>query len=67
MGIAGWQTTKAPSGPQATIKAVDGTLSLTNSKQGAALLSVGQLAPGETASGVVALANTGTLAGSLDL
>ena len=67
VGIAGWQTTKAPDGPQATIKAVDGTLSLTNSKEGAAVLSVGQLAPGETASGVVALSNTGTLAGRLDL
>lgn len=67
VGIAGWQTTKAPDGPQATIKAVDGTLSLANNLQGAAILSAQDLAPGDTAGGVVVLSNTGTLPGELDL
>jgi hypothetical protein len=67
VGIAGWQTTKAPDGPQATIKAVDGTLSLANNREGSAILTARDLAPGETAGGDVALTNTGTLAGALEL
>ena len=67
VGIAGWQTTKAPDGPQATIKAVGGTLSLANNREGSAILTARDLAPGETAGGDVALTNTGTLAGALEL
>lgn len=67
VGVAGWQSTKGPAGPQATIKAVDGTLSLTNSMEGAAILNVGNLAPGQSKSGVVALSNTGSLPGTLVL
>lgn len=67
VGIAGWQTTKAPSGPRTEIKAVDGTLSLSNSKDGTAVLSVSNLKPGQVAGGVVVLGNTGTLKGALDL
>jgi hypothetical protein len=67
VGIAGWQTTKRPDGPRTEIKAVDGTLSLSNSLDGSAVLSVSNLAPGQTAGGVVVLGNTGTLSGALDL
>lgn len=45
----------------------DGTLSLSNNLQGAAVLRAQNLAPGESAGGVVVLSNTGTLAGELDL
>jgi hypothetical protein len=67
VGIVGWQTTKPPEGAQATIKAVDGTLSLSNNLQGAAVLRAQNLAPGESSGGVVVLGNTGTLAGKLAL
>lgn len=67
VGIAGWQTTKPAAGPHTEIKAVDGTLSLSNSKDGAAILSVANLAPGQTAGGDVELRNDGTLTGALDL
>jgi hypothetical protein len=67
VGIAGWQATKPPSGAHTEIKAVDGTLSLSNSKDGAAVLTASNLAPGQSAGGVVVLANTGTLSGALDL
>ena len=67
VGIAGWQTTTRPDGPRTEIKAVDGTLSLSNSLDGTAVLSVSNLAPGQTAGGVVVLGNTGTLSGALDL
>jgi hypothetical protein len=67
VGLAGWQTAKRPDGPRTEIKAVDGTLSLSNSRDGSAVLSVSNLAPGESASGIVVLGNTGTLSGALDL
>jgi hypothetical protein len=67
VGIAGWRSPTPPDAPRATIKAVDGTLSLSNSLDGSALLQVANMAPGDTAGGVVALANTGTLGGALDL
>jgi hypothetical protein len=67
VGIAGWQATSRPDGPRAEIEAVDGTLSLSNSRDGSAVLSVSNLAPGQSAGGVVVLGNTGTLSGALDL
>jgi hypothetical protein len=67
VGIVGWQTTTPPEGAQATIKAVDGTLSLGNNLQGAAVLRAQNLAPGETAGGAVVLTNTGSLPGELEL
>ena len=67
VGIAGWHTTKAADGPQAAIKAVDGTLSLANNREGSAILTAQNLAPGETAGGAVVLSNTGTLPGRLEL
>jgi hypothetical protein len=67
VGIAGWQTTKAADGPQAAIEAVDGTLSLANDREGSAILTAQNLAPGETAGGAVVLTNTGTLPGALEL
>ena len=67
VGIAGWHTTGRPDGPRAEIKAVDGTLSLSNSRGGSAVLSVSNLAPGQSAGGVVVLGNTGTLSGVLYL
>jgi hypothetical protein len=67
VGIAGWQTTTRPEGPRTEIRAVDGTLSLSNSRDGSAVLSVSNLAPGQSAGGIVVLGNTGTLSGTLDL
>jgi spore coat-associated protein N len=67
VGTVGWQSTTPPEGAQATIKAVDGTLSLGNNLQGAAVMRAQNLAPGETVGGAVVLTNTGSLPGELEL
>jgi hypothetical protein len=53
--------------PRAQLKLVDGTLSQSNSKSGAAILSATDMRPGETATGSVTIANTGTAAGDFTL
>jgi spore coat-associated protein N len=44
-----------------------GTLEMVNSKDAAAVLSAGNLKPGESATGIVDIENTGTLAGAFTL
>jgi hypothetical protein len=47
--------------------AAQGNLSVANSKSAAAIFRAGNIAPGDTVSGTVRLANRGTLAGDLNL
>jgi hypothetical protein len=65
--MAGWQNPLPPESPRTEIAAASGTLSLANSLDGSAVLQVGNLAPGGSASGTVSLTNTGTLDGDLDV
>jgi spore coat-associated protein N len=53
--------------PHAQLKLVDGTLSMSNSKAGAAILSASDMRPGDTATGSVTIANTGSAAGEFTL
>jgi hypothetical protein len=62
-----WQKPEPAAPPRAEIAAASGALSLGNSLDGSAILTVGSLAPGDTAAGQVVLSNTGTLSGDLEL
>jgi len=53
--------------PEARLELASGTLSLSNSLAGAAILSARNLQPGETASGTVTIANSGTASGAFTL
>jgi spore coat-associated protein N len=53
--------------PAAEMKLVDGTLSQSNSKSGAAILSAHDMRPGDTATGSVTIANTGSASGDFSL
>jgi hypothetical protein len=44
-----------------------GSLTLSNSKEGAAILTLGGMRPGDTAAGTVTIGNTGTMSGDLSL
>ena len=57
----------AADGPELRLAAASGSLSLTNSKEGAAILSAGAMRPGEQASGTVRIQNTGSVPGALRL
>jgi hypothetical protein len=51
--------------PQLRLAAADGALSLSNSREGAAIFSAAGMRPGREASGSVRIANTGTVAASV--
>jgi spore coat-associated protein N len=53
--------------PAAEVRLASGTLSLSNSLNGATVLSAQNLKPGESRSGQVTIANTGTLGGAFSL
>jgi spore coat-associated protein N len=53
--------------PHAQLRLVDGTLSQSNSKSGAAILSATDMRPGESTNGSVTIANTGSAAGDFTL
>lgn len=53
--------------PRVSALAADGTLELTNSRGGAAVLTTGDLAPGDAATGIVTIGNRGNAAGALQL
>ncbi|HWW66851.1 MAG TPA: hypothetical protein VNY83_02605 [Solirubrobacterales bacterium] len=72
LGVAGLvlairQPQAAPHAPRLQLRDALGTLSLTNSKNGQALLSASNMAPGAATSGTVVLEDTGTIGGSLSL
>lgn len=56
----------AADGPELRL-AASGSLSLTNSRDGAAILSAGAMRPGEQTSGTVRIRNTGSVPGALRL
>jgi hypothetical protein len=53
--------------PHASLEMADGTLSMSNSKSGAAILSASDLGPGDAATGSVTIANTGSVNGDFSL
>lgn len=53
--------------PHASLELVDGTLSMSNSKAGAAILSASGMGPGDVATGNVTIANTGSVSGDFSL
>ena len=65
--VAAFAGTAPRHAPQAQSKLAAGVLSQSNSKAGSAILSAGNLAPGDTSSGTVTITNTGTLAGQFEL
>lgn len=71
--LAGAATLRAaiggePAAPRSGLRlSAGGSMSLSNSKEGAAILSLANLGPGDGGQGEVTIANTGTLAGTLAL
>jgi spore coat-associated protein N len=58
----------APAPPvEAQVELVSGTLSMSNSRDGAAILTAAGMAPGDSRSGDVTIANTGDLTGTFSL
>ena len=53
--------------PRAQLKMAAGTLSMSNSKSGSAILSASEMSPGDVATGTVTIGNTGTAAGDFSL
>jgi len=51
--------------PQLELTGGDGSLTLLNSKEGAAIFNAGAMRPGQPSSGTVSLTNTGSVAGAL--
>lgn len=62
---SGASFTAQSSNPSNTFSA--GSLSMSNSKQNAAVLTASEMKPGDTATGTVDIANTGTAAGAFSL
>jgi spore coat-associated protein N len=65
LGSVGVQGAGQP--PAAELRLASGTLSLSNSLDGAAVLSAQNLKPGDSRTGLVTILNTGTLDGSFNL
>jgi hypothetical protein len=57
----------APPPAEAQVQLVGGTFSMSNSRDGAAILTAAGMAPGESRVGDLTIANTGTLAGTFSL
>jgi hypothetical protein len=57
----------APRPLQTRVQLVGGTLAMSNSKDGAAILKAAGMAPGDTRAGEVTISNTGDLAGAYSL
>jgi spore coat-associated protein N len=57
----------APAPAEARVQLVNGTLSMSNAKDGSAILTAAGMAPGDTRVGEVTIANTGSLAGAYAL
>jgi hypothetical protein len=53
--------------PEARLQLVDGTLSMSNSRDGAAIFSANNMRPGQPATGTVTIANTGSVSGDFSL
>ena len=53
--------------PEAALRLVDGSLSISNSKAGSAVLSASNMRPGSRASGSVTITNTGSVRGDFSL
>jgi hypothetical protein len=63
--LVGAGTTAAA--PQLRLAAADGALSISNSREGAAIFTAGAMRPGVEASGTVRIANTGTVTAAVRL
>jgi hypothetical protein len=55
------------SGPEAQLRLVDGSLSISNSKAGSAVLNASNMRPGTRSSGTVTITNTGSAQGDFSL
>jgi hypothetical protein len=67
IGLAVVSARGAPPTAQLELLSSHGSLSLSNSREGSAILSLAPMRPGDTVSGTVTIGNTGTVAGDLVL
>jgi spore coat-associated protein N len=65
--VTGLGTAPAERPVETQVELVGGTLSMSNSKDGAAIVTAGGMAPGDTLAGDVRISNTGDLAGAYSL